>query len=100
MPRPLIVALAGGFPAVRSSLVRELAADFPDVKFVEWKGGKLRPDSEPEPTFVFWLGPDGRFEAQSAVEFHELPVISRIDVTKASEPVEDFVRHALKSALG
>jgi 2-amino-4-hydroxy-6-hydroxymethyldihydropteridine diphosphokinase len=100
LPRPLVAALAGGLAAARSSLVRRLAAEFPEVNFVEWKCGNQRqPLSERNASLVFWLGTDRQSGAAPAFDFTELPRVARIDVTKTSEPVEDFVRHVLKSAL-
>ncbi|MGE5194418.1 MAG: 2-amino-4-hydroxy-6-hydroxymethyldihydropteridine diphosphokinase [Deltaproteobacteria bacterium] len=99
--RPLVAALAGGLPEVRFALFRTLACVFPTVKFVEWERDERQlADSESEPILVVWLGAARGPDAPPAVEFHQLPVISQVDATKASEPVEEFVRHVLQSALG
>jgi 2-amino-4-hydroxy-6-hydroxymethyldihydropteridine diphosphokinase len=99
--RPLVAAIAGGLAEEESALIRKLSAEFANVKFVDFgRRESQTTNSVPDATIAFWLGAERRQDAQQPVEFHELPVISRLDVTRTSEQVEDFVRNVLKSALG
>jgi 2-amino-4-hydroxy-6-hydroxymethyldihydropteridine diphosphokinase len=101
LDRPLVVALAGGESETSSDLIRVLWPVFSDVRFLDW--GKIpRPGAGPvdEPALTFWLGPDGDPTETRAANFCQLPLLSRIDATTAPEPVEDFVRHVIQSALG
>jgi hypothetical protein len=100
LPRPLVAALAGGDAAVRSALMQQLAPAFSDVKFLEWAQTETcQSDSESAAALVFWLGADRRAELAPTVAFSQLPRVCRIDVSAACEPVEEFVRHVLNSAL-
>jgi 2-amino-4-hydroxy-6-hydroxymethyldihydropteridine diphosphokinase len=101
MPRPLVVALAGGLPAARTGLIRQLALMFPDVKFVEWEPARQpRAESEGDAALVFWLGDDQQAAIVPAIQFQQLPRVSRIDVTQSPQPAAEFMRHVLPSALG
>jgi len=98
--RPLVVAFAGGEPEARSRLMRVLGPAIPGTRFIDWSE-TLQTGAGPatEPALTFWLGPD-RDPTNPSRKFCQLPLVSRIDATKISEPLEDFVRHAIRSALG
>jgi 2-amino-4-hydroxy-6-hydroxymethyldihydropteridine diphosphokinase len=99
--RPLVAAFAGGVSEERHGLIQKLAVDFPEVKLLEFGRTELRcAATENEPTLTFWLGRVHQQDAGITVEFDELPVNSRLDITRASGPVEEYVRNVLRSALG
>ena len=99
--RPLVAAFAGGSSENRIALIGKFAAEFPNVEFVDHESADSRAGaSVTQATLVFWLGAVGPPNDRRSVEFHQLPVVSRIDVTRVSEPVDEFVRNALRSALG
>lgn len=99
--RPLIAALAGGGPETRSGLILELGSAFPDVNFLDWEGIRQpRSGLEDEPALTFWLGLPVDKTVLPGNGFEQLPLLSRIDATTPREPVEEFVRHVLQSALG
>jgi 2-amino-4-hydroxy-6-hydroxymethyldihydropteridine diphosphokinase len=101
LARPLGAAFAGGRSEDRIVLIGKLAAEFPNVNFVEREGANPPAiPSDAEATFVFWLGAASPPEDRLPVEFHQLPLVSRFDVTRVSEPVDEFVRNVLRSALG
>jgi 2-amino-4-hydroxy-6-hydroxymethyldihydropteridine diphosphokinase len=99
--RPLVVALAGGESEARSALILGLGPELPDVRFVD-RDEISRSGVGPvdEPALTFWLGSDGNPTATHSRDFCQLPLLSRIDATKVSEPVQDFVRHVIQSASG
>jgi 2-amino-4-hydroxy-6-hydroxymethyldihydropteridine diphosphokinase len=99
--RPLVAIFAGGVSGERHALIQKLAADFPDVKLLELDRTALRcAATGNEPTLTFWLGRVHQQDAGITVEFDELPVSSRLDITRASGPVEEYVRNVFRSALG
>jgi 2-amino-4-hydroxy-6-hydroxymethyldihydropteridine diphosphokinase len=100
LPRPIIVALAGGESNARTDLAKRLKSQFANVRFVdEFDSTSLQGDSDNAPALTIWLGNPGR-EDSTAIGFEELPLVSRLDATKSPESAADFVRHVLQSALG
>src|SRR5579872_6361673 len=101
LPRPLVAALAGGSAETKTALIRSLQPAFSAVEFVDWNAA-VPSTSHPnrEPALTFWLGPGDHARDLPAIEFRDLPVISRIDVSQVHEPIEDFVQSVLMSALG
>jgi 2-amino-4-hydroxy-6-hydroxymethyldihydropteridine diphosphokinase len=100
LKRPLTVALAGGEAIVQARLKETLSSEFADVRVI----GDFRPPQPSagpleEPALTVWLGNAGQ-AGSTAIEFEQLPRLSRIDATKSSEPVDNFVRHVVQSALG
>jgi 2-amino-4-hydroxy-6-hydroxymethyldihydropteridine diphosphokinase len=96
--RPLHVSFAGRRPSEsRTQLIGRLASDFPDVEFSDWESASHRgPDPASVPALILWLGP----ESVSASGFESLPSLPRIAVPDGSQPVHDFVRYVIQSALG
>jgi 2-amino-4-hydroxy-6-hydroxymethyldihydropteridine diphosphokinase len=97
LARPLRVSFAGGTSAYKMELIRLLCPSFAAVEFSDWD---LRPPGKPapagEPVLIFWLGPgtgptDG---------FEKLPALPRLDATIGTQPVQDFARYVIQSALG
>jgi 2-amino-4-hydroxy-6-hydroxymethyldihydropteridine diphosphokinase len=100
LPRPMIVALAGGEAIARTDLAKRLKSEFANVLVVDdFDSAVLQGDSGIAPALAIWLGNSGR-EDSTAVGFEQLSLLSRLDATKSSEPAADFVRHVLQSALG
>jgi 2-amino-4-hydroxy-6-hydroxymethyldihydropteridine diphosphokinase len=101
LTHPLVAAFAGGRCEARIAMLAKLAAEFPNVRFVEDESANpFAGASVTKATFTFWLGTAEPQNDPRSVEFQQLPVVSRIDVTRASEPVDEFVRSVLRSALG
>jgi 2-amino-4-hydroxy-6-hydroxymethyldihydropteridine diphosphokinase len=107
--RPLPVALAGGSESERLAIAAWLGLEFPAVQFSDWTAGDQphsghsqrlgEPASGGElPTFIVWLG-NGNGHGNDA-GFLALPELPRIDATHARDPVEEFLRQVLQSALG
>jgi 2-amino-4-hydroxy-6-hydroxymethyldihydropteridine diphosphokinase len=100
LPRPMTVALAGGETNARSVLAKQLTSAFANVRVVyDFDFIALQGDSDDEPALMIWLG-NSAHENSTAVAFEQLPLLSRLDATKSSEPAADFVRHVVQSALG
>jgi 2-amino-4-hydroxy-6-hydroxymethyldihydropteridine diphosphokinase len=97
--RPLVAALIGGEAKARSDLILDLADAFPDVNLQDCTSVPQTNDQKGEPALIFWLGQHVD-RAKLSGSFAQLPILSRIDATATSEPVEDFVRQVLQSALG
>ena len=95
--RPLRVSFAGRPFESRMQLIGLLAPNFPAVEFSDWKSTlRRRPDPASDPALIFWLGP----ESGSASGFESLPPLPRIAVPDGPQPVHDFVRFVIQSALG
>ena len=92
LSRPLTCALAGGNSETRGTLIQLLAPEFTQAEFGEWT---VR---SPLAAIVPWLGPspaDG-----PAVEWAQLPVVSRLDLTSFPGPQVTDLRDVLTAALG
>ncbi len=100
LPRPMIVALAGGEANARIDLARQLESEFANVRVVDnFDSTTLQGDSDNAPALTIWLGNQAR-EDSTAVSLEQLPLVSRLDATKSPESDADFVRHVVQSALG
>ncbi|MEX0701577.1 MAG: 2-amino-4-hydroxy-6-hydroxymethyldihydropteridine diphosphokinase [Planctomycetales bacterium] len=116
LERPLVMCWAGSGSRDRQRMSQALERDHPDVRFGEWKPGRMGcapqelPKPAPEsvgaahssglPTFIAWLGAvaadaDRRDEASS---FDALPRLPRLDLSGEPDP-ERAARHVLGAAL-
>lgn len=100
LPRPLPVALAGGSADVRAGLFSRIGARFSEVHVADWPMVSADAVERSRPVLVFWLGRAANASELPGDDFAQLPVTSRIDVTAASRPTQEFIRHVLESALG
>jgi len=99
--RPLVASLAGGVSEKRSGLIRALEPEFPEVAWQDRDSiTSTRASPNCEPALTFWLGSPVDQTGGLGDSFGQLPLLSRIDATAMTEPVEDFVRHVVQSALG
>lgn len=90
--RPLHVSFAGSQFEVRAHLIGLLASNFPAVEFSDWESHSHR---GPEPTLIFWLGP----ESGPTSGLESLPLLPRIAVPAGPQPVHDFVKYVIQSTL-
>jgi 2-amino-4-hydroxy-6-hydroxymethyldihydropteridine diphosphokinase len=101
LAKPFVAAFAGGSSESRAALMRDLAPAFPQMRFREWERNEMAESGAVAgPALIFWLGAEISDGARAALEFAQLPLVSRIDVTAAPEPSLDFVRDVVQSALG
>ena len=109
LARPLRVSLAGSTPDDKRDLVRLLSPIFAAVEFSDWDSASLGVQAI-EPALIFWLGPKLGFRSpvitgdenpiSTLSDFERLPPLARIDATVGLQPVHDFVRYVIQSALG
>jgi len=97
--RPLPIELAGGAAELRQRLVSALKPEFSGVTFREHQPAHTTGPGAHDATVTFWLGAPERSADHSPLQFEHLPVISRLDLTRSSEPAESFIRAVLQSAL-
>lgn len=101
LERPLRVSFAGGPPEFKTQLIGLLSPIFRAVEFSDWESA-ARHGSDPasergsERALIFWFGP----AAGTASSFERLPPLPRIDATGGPQPVHDFVKYVIQSALG
>jgi 2-amino-4-hydroxy-6-hydroxymethyldihydropteridine diphosphokinase len=115
LARPLRVSLAGSSSENKTELIRWLSPSFAAVEFSDSDTAAASAsdrlgDRPIEPALIFWLGPpsgiteprlSGPENAAPAVsDFERLPPLPRIDATTGPQPVHDFVRYVIQSALG
>lgn len=89
LKRPLRMAICGGRGKARRQLLDELQSAFPNVEF-SGRLGELQ-----QPTLIAWLG-----AGDARVDWDDLPVVPRLDVTQLAGPPADALRAVLNSALG
>ena len=89
LPRPLQVEVAGGSSESRSTLILALREAFADIGCAEWRPGR------PEPALLAWLGPD-----DFAPSFESLPVLPRLDASRAVPDQASFLCDVVQSAGG
>ena len=93
--RPLPVAVAGGNRETRLRLREQLASTSAEATVSEWNAAG-------EAVLVFWLGPrpdTERAAAEPAPCFEDLPILPRLDISQAADPLA-FARDVLTAALG
>jgi 2-amino-4-hydroxy-6-hydroxymethyldihydropteridine diphosphokinase len=97
--RPLPVALAGGDASARGGLIAQLARGFPEIAPEDWH----QAEGAPDPALLFWLGAPRPATptraARTAASFDELPIVPRLDATRAADAAE-FIGDVLTAALG
>jgi 2-amino-4-hydroxy-6-hydroxymethyldihydropteridine diphosphokinase len=94
LARPLQVSLAGSPSEYKTELIRLLTPSFAAIDFSDWDSRKNenRLPTASEPALLFWLGSESGFE--------QLPLLPRINATTGPQPIADFVRYVIQSALG
>ena len=92
LPRPLTCVLAGGNSEMRATLIQQLIPQFPQVAFEEWNA------HSPLAAIVAWLGTSSGSEP--AIEWTQLPAVSRLDLTSFPGPHVTDLRDVLNAALG
>ena len=98
--RPLRVSLAGGTSEDKSELIGLLSPRFAAVEFSDWDSSPPNgADPAGEPALILWLGHKSGLSAPATCDFEHLPRLSRIDATAGTQPVHDFARYVLQSAL-
>ena len=110
--RPLRVSLAGGTSEYKRELIGLLSPRFAAVEFSDWEfsdwdssppsgaGPASGADPASEPALILWLGHKSGLSAPATCDFEQLPRLSRIDATGGAQPVHDFARYVVQSALG
>jgi 2-amino-4-hydroxy-6-hydroxymethyldihydropteridine diphosphokinase len=96
LTRPFSVALAGGAAELNSQIRDMLRTAFTDVLVVDWEQVPARTT---DPAFIFWLGAPETSRDPHEQSFERLPLLPRLDVTKAVESPCDFVRYVIQSAI-
>lgn len=100
--RPLTIALAGGSEPAAAELGEQLATRFAEVEVTRWTRPAAAGAQFPaEPTFVAWLGTQiDNTAAETPVTWDWLPLLPRLDASRSTGPLLDFLIHVLDSALG
>jgi 2-amino-4-hydroxy-6-hydroxymethyldihydropteridine diphosphokinase len=101
LARPLRVSLAGGTSAFKTELMGLLAPSFAAVEFSDWDlSAPGSGQGNLEPALILWLGRTAGAAPSAVRNFEDLPVLPRMDVTAGAEPIHDFARYVIQSALG
>lgn len=106
LARPLRVSFAGGTSKYKAELIGRLAPNFTAVEFSDWDSSPpIGSGTADEPALILWLGPASeisghRASAPATTDFDHLPRLPRLDATAGKQPVDDFARFVIQSALG